>query len=260
MDTTLLDQVRALRARRAFVRPEARTIAVAGPDAPRWLNDLVTAGVARLADGESVRALMLSPTGRIRADLHVLRDGDVFLLVQPADQPEPIDAILAPYVLSSDVELRTAGQTPVMVPDGDGWRALLDPPGGSTEADRAAAEAWRIGAGLARFPVDLDPESLPAEAGLDVPPVTDTAKGCFLGQESVARVRNLGHPTRVVRAFEAAASVSAGQIVRSAGTHAGVVTSAASTTGGPTAVIARIRWDARHDALSTDAGVALGRR
>ena len=60
----------------------------------------------RLEAGQSRRSLLLTPTGRIRADFHVARiDDDTFLLLQAAEQPEAVDAILAPYVLSSDVEL-----------------------------------------------------------------------------------------------------------------------------------------------------------
>src|SRR4029077_9989517 len=55
----------------------------------------------------------------------------------------------------------------------------------------------RILAGMPRMGVDFGQDALPAEAGLEW--TIDTAKGCFLGQESVAKVRNLGHPPRVLR-------------------------------------------------------------
>ena len=60
-----------------------------------------------------------------------------------------------------------------------------------------AAEAWRIIHGIARMGPDFGQRSLPAEAGLEA--TIDTTKGCFLGQESVARIANLGHPPRVLR-------------------------------------------------------------
>jgi tRNA-modifying protein YgfZ len=257
MDAALEDQIRALRERRAFVRPTARTIRVSGADAGRWLNDLVTAGIERLADGASVRSLILSPTGRIRAEFHVLRDGDACLLAQTIDQPEAIDTILAPYVLSSAVRLDPDGRSPVLVPTDEGWRAALRPPPDADEVDAAAAERWRIESGVARFPADLDVDSLPAEAGLDVPPVTDTGKGCFLGQESVARVRNLGHPTRLVRAVEADAALRPGEPVLAAGAEVGLVTSAVVGAGAWRPAIVRIRWDARDADLRTGPGTTL---
>jgi folate-binding protein YgfZ len=257
MDTGLDEQIRALDDRRAFVRRRAWTVRVWGADAATWLGDLVTAGIEDLLDGGSVRSLILSPTGRIRAEFHVLRAGPAFLLAQTSDQPEPIDAILAPYVLSSAVELERSDRAPVLVPADDGWSAVDEPPDGHLEAGADAAEAWRIRRGIARFPVDLDPDSLPAEAGLDAPPVTDTGKGCFLGQEAVARVRNLGHPTRLVRGFDADAGVDAGETLRVDGADVGVVTSVAPGRTGGMALLARLRWDSRDKPVRTASGATL---
>ncbi len=101
---------------------------------------------------------------------------------------------------------------------GPGWTAAWEAPDdGSVPVGPEALEAWRIRHGLARFPVDLDADSLPAEAGLDVEPVIDRTKGCYLGQESVARVRNLGHPPRVVLGVRAETPLRPGAPVRSNG-------------------------------------------
>jgi folate-binding protein YgfZ len=260
MDSGVDEEVRALDAGRAHVRPAAHTVLVSGDDARGWLNDLVTAGVEALADGASARSLLLSPTGRIRAEFHVVRRGDGYALVQGADQPERIDDILAPYVLSSAVELAPADADPVLVASAAGWTAMLEPPAGTVEVDASAGERWRIERGIAVFPIDLDADSLPAEARLDVPPVTETAKGCFLGQESVARVRNLGHPTRVVMPLTAEEETRAGAAVVSAGETVGTVTSAAPRPGGATALLARVRWDAREAPLATADGTPLRAR
>jgi hypothetical protein len=257
MDTALDERFRVLDEGRGHVRARARAIRVRGADAGRWLNDLVTAGIADLSEGEDVRSLVLTPTGRIRADVHVLRADDGFLLLQATDQPEPVEAILAPYVLSSAVELAPVDVDAVLLPGDAAWRAALAPPSGSLEVDRAAGERWRIEHAVARFPVDLDADSLPAEAGLDTPPTTDTAKGCFLGQESVARVRNLGHPTRLVLPRSAASRVRAGEPVLAGEAEAGVVTSAAERGDRTTALLVRIRWDARDRPLRTVGGTAL---
>src|SRR4029450_7615627 len=98
---------------------------VRGADAEGWLNDLVTASVDGIPEGEALRSFLLSPTGRVRADLRVLRarSGDGFLLLQAPDQPEAIADLLAPYVLSSDVELAPADPRGLLVkpPPGLGW-------------------------------------------------------------------------------------------------------------------------------------------
>ena len=254
------EQVRALREGRAFVRPSARTVAVTGADAPGWLNDLVTAGVETLGVGASVRSLLLSPTGHVRADLIVLRTPDAHLIVQTDDQPEAIDDILSPFILSSAVEVRATTAAPVLLAVDGAWIARLEPPEDAVEVSRDAAEAWRIAEGIAVFPVDLDAGSIPAEAGLDVPPVTDVGKGCFLGQESVARVRNLGRPPRTIVAVRSEGAVAAGESVETRGGAAGIVTSAAPDPDGEGSIaIVRIRWDMRGERLSTSRGATLRR-
>jgi folate-binding Fe-S cluster repair protein YgfZ len=91
---------------------------------------------------------------------------------------------------------------------------------------------------------------------LDVAPVTDRAKGCFLGQEAVAKVANLGHPTRIVFPVEAAAPIHEGETVRTgSGADVGLVTSAVDRLG-----IVRVRWDARDADLATSSGTLLHTR
>lgn len=281
-------QVRALQDGRAFVRhPGMRLTWVGGSQARDWLQDLVTAEVARLRPFETRRSLLLTPTGRIRADFHVLGFGDArqsFVLAQPDDQPRDLAEMLAPYVLSSDVDLRPAPFEMVSVPMGetpppgvrDVWRPsvlgdgfdLLGLPEavledlrilraeGLTEAGIEAVEARRIRSGVARFPVDLHEDSLPVEAGLDDEVVIDRSKGCYLGQESVAKVRNLGHPTRAVLSLRSAGPVHAGERVLVDGLDVGLVTSADTGPNGG-AVMARVGWDARDAELATASGAVL---
>jgi len=258
------EQLEALEQERAFVDLQGWGLTeVRGADARGWLNDLVTASVEGLREGEALRSFLLSPTGRIRADLHVLRarSGDGFLLLQDAAQPDAIADLLGPYVLSSDVELAPADPRGLLVKPrpGLGWTAAWEARNdGSVPAGPEALEAWRIRHGLARFPVDLDADSLPAEAELDVEPVIDRSKGCYLGQESVARVRNLGHPPRVVVGVRAETPLRPGAPVRSRGAQVGSVTSV-EPRGGSSAMV-RIRWDARDTELTADGGIALERR
>ena len=101
------EQVDALDDGRGFVdRSSDRMLQVHGADARRWLGDLVTADVASLPTGSSRRSLLLTPTGRIRADMWIACTGDdVFLVVQSIDQAESVSDLLRPYVLSSSVTL-----------------------------------------------------------------------------------------------------------------------------------------------------------
>jgi tRNA-modifying protein YgfZ len=278
-------EIDALDSGRAFAELEdvAVTI-VSGGDAREWLNDLVTTDVRTLERFGSRPSLLLSPTGRIRASFHVLGLGDTgFALAQPTDQPTPIADLLTPYVLSSDVTTYPSRFRLFAVPGGsappswlnDVWRLSVLGGGfdilvGASDEDAladvrerlrndglqavgtGAVEARRILRGDPAFPADLDEESLPAEARLDDPPVTDRSKGCFLGQEAVAKVANRGHPTRVVLAVDVGGPVAIGEGVMADGRDAGVITSAWGDKG-----LVRLRWEARDLALSTASGTPI---
>jgi tRNA-modifying protein YgfZ len=290
MDVELADeQLRRLDDGRAFVEQTATPITiVSGSEARSWLGDLVTADVATLDAHTSRPSLLLTPTGRIRASFHVLGLGGRDLaLAQSDDQPETVAEILAPYVLSSDVSIEPSRLRIFSLPGGSeapswaggAWRPSVLGGGfdllvGETdeavedlrhrlEADGLgpagvdAAEIRRIRRGEPRFPSDVGPDGLPSEAGWE--DRIDATKGCFLGQEAVARVRNLGHPTRVVLALRAPGIVETGDPVIAGGERAGAVTSSARLGDG-SAVLARVRWDARDRLLQTASGVPLAHR
>jgi folate-binding protein YgfZ len=259
-------------------------VAVSGRDARRWLDDLVTADLDGLAPGRARRALLLSPTGAVLAECTVTDPGGTILLLQDPAQPRPIDRLLAPYVLSSDVRLedRSAELAVFAFP---GRADPPDAPGGASSApsalgagvdlicpeeDRerlrasfaeafapaaeADVEAWRVATGIPRFAVDAADGDLPMECGLDG--AVASGKGCFLGQEAVARVRNLGHPRRVLLHLAAEGPVRPGEPVLADGEEAGLVTSAGGLQG-RWYVLARVRWDARSGPLRTAGGVGL---
>lgn len=291
-------QLAALDSGGAFVvRPSWRVVAVAGTDARRWLDDLVTAGIGRLEPGRARRSLVLTPTGRIRADVQVAPTDGTILLLQDPRQPRAVEDILAPYVLSSAVSLEATELVVVCAPGGDAGRGVAaGPPAalsgivvrpsmlgggfdvvcrpeeveelrrslahGRTEVGEAAVEAARVVRGVARFPVDVDETSLPAEADL-VESAIDLSKGCFLGQESVARLRNRGHPPRIVRSLRADGRVAVGDVTIADGVDVGIVTSAfsADVDGGVVSwALARVRWASRDGELTTASGVRLLRR
>jgi tRNA-modifying protein YgfZ len=279
------EELTALDEGRAFADlSSVRTIRVTGTDARAWLHDLVTTDVGSLLPGGARRSLLLTPTGRIRADFMVGVFDDAIWLLQASDQPDPVDRLLAPYVLSSDVRLDDVGAdhtviavlgpvppidigpavrpsiagegADLIVPDdhGDDRRRIL------VSADfapvgREALEVWRIRRGDPRLGVDVEVGALPAEAGLDA--TIDETKGCFLGQESVAKIRNFGHPPRTLLHLRTPALVDVGGIVVARGTDAGVITSAAVAADGGTVVIASVLWSARDAALTTADGVDI---
>jgi folate-binding protein YgfZ len=272
----------ALRERRAMVDLTSwRKVLVRGDDAAAWLNDLLTAELSGLVEGEARRSLLLSPTGRIRADVTVTPDAEAFLLLQDPIQPSPIDSLLSRYVLSSDVVVEDrsgdmglfAAPPGSLVPDA-GARSFRPSPLGGDEglltrdgrehvSDRLVhpspedLEAFRVERGVPRFGIDLGEDSLPHEAPMGKAIAHD--KGCFLGQEAVAKVRNLGHPPFVVIAVLSADPVAAGDPVMAEGREVGRVTSAARVEDG-TAALARIRWAGRTQELRTRGETPLQRR
>ncbi|MGH2554776.1 MAG: YgfZ/GcvT domain-containing protein [Actinomycetota bacterium] len=277
-----------LAAGRAFADISSwRTIAVSGTDALEWLDDLVTADLSDLPPGMARPALLLTPTGGIRASFTVTAyEGDPLLLQDPA-QPASIERLLDPYVLSSDVQLddRTTGLAifsfPGLVEAPDATATAQSAPSclGAgvdllaaaqdhddllrsmsnryTQARDEDVEAWRIAAGIPRFGIDALEGDLPQESGLS--DAVSRGKGCFPGQEAVAKVDSLGHPRRLVLALEAAGPASPGDAVMLDGSEVGQITSAAGFGVG-TYVMARLRWEARDAHLRTAPGTELRRR
>src|SRR6266545_1380796 len=143
-------QVDALDEGRAFLDgTRLRAVEVTGTDAGRWLNDLVTAPVEDIPPGGMARSLLLTPTGRVRADFHIVRTDGGFLLLQEPDQPTAIDDLLRPYVLSSEVALQpVAGAHVVLVPSDRGWMVAVAASDGAVEASAEAGEVWRIRRGV----------------------------------------------------------------------------------------------------------------
>src|SRR6476646_44861 len=88
---------------------------------------------------------------------------------------------------------------------------------------------------------DFDQRSLPSEAALDA--TIDTTKGCFLGQESVARIANLGHPPRVLRHVRCEAPFVPGAPVFVDGNVVGEVTSASPLADACVGIV-RTAWPA----------------
>lgn len=257
--TTIEEQLRALDEGRAFRdRSQDRMLVVRGGDARRWLGDLVTADVATLEPDMSRRSLLLSPTGRIRADLTLAERHDgSFLLLQHADQPEPIGGILAPYVLSSAVELDDATARLVVFEHVASGRLTEHAPTGMAEVvvDPAAWEIWRVRRGDPLMGVDFPPGALPAEAGLER--TIDLQKGCFLGQESVAKIRNLGHPPRTLRHLRTDSPVARGGHLTAVGAAVGTITSVAPASDTGWVLLATVDWAAADLALTTSDGAEV---
>ena len=185
-------------------RPVVR---ISGPDRLSWLHSLLSQHVVDLQPGESTEALVLSPQGHVEHHLQLVETGDeVLAQVEPGTAPALIDFLeRMRFMLRVEVSLATELAVrwhpgPVeglATSTGFGSYALV-PRSEVYEGPWAgvlAYEALRVAARRPRFGLDTDHRTLPQEVGWLVRAV-HLDKGCYRGQESVARIYNLGRPPR----------------------------------------------------------------
>lgn len=183
-----------------------------GPERLAWLHSLTSQQLADLGDGTGADALVLSPSGQIEFGLSVIdRDGVTWCWTEPGRRDGLVGWLesmkfwtqvdLAPrddvvvWWLGAVVEPPAEAIASRVSAVAGGREALL-PVGVAPLADSAgqwAHEALRLEAGVPRIGIDTDERCLPNEIGLYG---TAIDKGCYRGQETVARVHNLGRPPR----------------------------------------------------------------
>lgn len=115
-------------------------------------------------------------------------------------------------------------------------RAALEAQG-LRDADEAQVEALRVERGLPRFGVEMDAETIPQEANLDVLGAISFTKGCYTGQEVVARIHFRGHVNRHLRWLRSSTPLPRGAVVvDETGKEVGDVRSSVATAQGPLAM------------------------
>ena len=209
-------------------RSDRGVLRITGTDRLAWLHSLTTQHLEGLAAGESAQALILSPNGHIEHHLALADDGtSTWIHVEPGTAPA-LAAFLESMRFMLRVEVADVSQDyavlTVMGPAGPELAAGLEPaarvvPGsfgmidlivargqlgdaagelvrrGGTVAGMWAFEALRIAARVPRPGLDTDHRTIPHEVGW-IEAAVHLNKGCYRGQETVARVHNLGHPPR----------------------------------------------------------------
>ena len=179
------------------------TFSVAGPDRLRWLNDIASQKFDDLAPGRWFTAYILDAHGHVG---HVFGGVDDGAVLWASSEPGHLDALLAwlrRMQFAARVEIADRSDSHAMVIAG-GPRIVerdeLDAVLGEQRAGTWAADALRIGAGQPRIFVDTDDKTIPNELanpeGLTLGAGVHLQKGCYPGQETVARVYTLGRPPR----------------------------------------------------------------
>jgi folate-binding protein YgfZ len=197
----------AVTALRVARRPR-EFVAVRGPDAALYLQAMVSNDVEALALGEACEALLLTPKARVIAPLTVLRRGvDDFLLLTEPSLGERVRSVLlrSRFAAKCEIELEEHVSVVVLgeavgIPSSDYGVAAVEALDGDLEptVGDEELELLRIRAGTPRFGREIDDRVLPAEAGLDQRAI-DFEKGCYPGQEPIARQHYRGRVNRTLR-------------------------------------------------------------
>jgi folate-binding protein YgfZ len=213
-----------------------------GADRVRYLNGQVTNDVRRVRADEILYACVTDVKGRIAGDVCVHAQGEALLLDAEAGLREGLAIRLERYIVADDVELTDVTEewqlwhvfggtadTPACPESGGNsgqehslratrWNiAGVDvwlPAGAAFAPDcavltEAELETWRILQETPRWPQELNAETFPPEAGLESRAM-DFAKGCYIGQEVLSRIKTTGKMPREMIAFETSEVVNAG--------------------------------------------------
>jgi len=184
-------------------RSHRGVIRVAGNDRLPWLHSLTSQHLEQLDPGRWTEALVLSPHGHVEHHLVLVDDGDaVWIHVEPGAAAALLaylesmrfwSAVEPEDVSSAYAVLSRVGGDDEIVPRSE--LAARVHAGGLPLVGHSAWEALRVAAGRPRLGFETDHRTIPHEIGwLDTAVHLD--KGCYRGQETVARVHNLGRPPR----------------------------------------------------------------
>ncbi len=171
---------------------------------------MVSNDVEALQVGDACPALLLTAKARLIAPLVVWRRGsDDFLVLTEPELGEPVRAHLTRMRLRAQCEIEPEEHSSALVFDGVGIATdfpgaveLLDS-GLEPTLDAGELERRRVEAGVPRWGRELDDRILPAEAGLDATHI-NFGKGCYPGQEPIARLHYRGKANRALRVLELA--------------------------------------------------------
>ncbi len=196
---------RTLEAGDGFVDLSHRgVVRVSGPDRLEWLHSLTTQHLTDLAPGVPTIALILSPQGHVEHALYAVDDGESFTAhVEPGAAPDLVAWLDRMRFLMRVEVADVTDEVAVAWRSSGGGRFDLVPRGELTAYAAAvgpaagmwAHEALRIARGEPRLGFDTDHRTIPNEVGW-IPSAVHLDKGCYRGQETVARVHTLGRPPR----------------------------------------------------------------
>lgn len=200
---------------------------VTGEDRERFLQGMVTNDLQGMAAGSFRRAAILSVKGRVLAIVDVVAEEGSYLVITEPVTARKVAEVLERHAIADDVSFE-----PVAAPCHRVWGSLeavwTAPPIFAAAAEPspdADVDIRRVEAGYPRYGVDVSEEHFPFEANLDR--IISYTKGCYAGQEVVARANARGHANKRLVGLRLAAPVAPGtKLSAAARPEAGSVTSA----------------------------------
>jgi folate-binding protein YgfZ len=223
------------------------SLVLRGSEAADFLQGQVTNDVEGLAPGAGCYALLLTHKGKVRVDMRILRGENWIWIDCPKGGLPVLDHMIRTYGIGRDIRPedvsdertilsvlgpRARAALGVDVPEeehafvetGDGLYVATDlgvdviapaghSLGGIEPVSEEAAECLRVEWGRPRLGIDFDADTIPQEAGLNERGVSFT-KGCYVGQETVARLHYKGKPNRHLRGLRLSAPAARGDELR----------------------------------------------
>ena len=224
---------------------------IKGADRKRFLHGQVTNDVNKLQVGQGCYAAIVTAKGKIESDVYIWCLEDALLLDFEPGLTQKIAARFEKYVIADDVQIEDAAETYTMFtvqgpqanpppnvgdcvfPNARGTAKGFDvfvPRGVKVDlpgkrCSEEALEIVRIESGMPRFGVDMDETNLAPEAGIEARAIS-YAKGCYIGQEVISRIRTYGQVAKALRGLKCDALPKRGDKLFLQGKEVGHVTSA----------------------------------
>jgi folate-binding protein YgfZ len=225
-------------------RSERAKLLLTGADAVDFLQGQVTNDVEALAPGGGCYAVLLTHKGKLRTDMRVLRGPDWIWLDAEAPAREGLKQTIEMYGIGRDVRVDDLTESRAILsligprandvletsPPADehsfvegehglyvrtdlGVDVICEAPPADLDVEpvsEEAAECLRIESGRPRYGIDMDSSTIPEEADLNERAVS-FSKGCYVGQETVARLHYKGKPNRRLRGLRLSAPAESGE-------------------------------------------------
>lgn len=257
-------------------------VSVTGPDARAFLDNLITNDMALLDARDAIHAALLTPQGKILFAFFVVKTPAGYLLETGLEQTAALAKRLALYKLRAQVEIKdAAGEVVVAVSEGDvrarpqgaiafvdprserlGDRVLLPAPLVGDLTARMGARrmlpqthaAHRIAAGIPEAIYDYPlGDTFPHEANFDIHNGVSFTKGCYVGQEVVARMQNKTVVRKRVVAVSGSGALESGLPVTIGEAVIGALGTVAGTSG-----LAMLRLDRVIEAIDKGQPILAG--